>query len=59
MPSPSGGPQVPPSKVRALERSRDGEDPGMSKGLVLHVSRPCPMLLAQAETRCCRVAYGP
>jgi hypothetical protein len=35
MPGPSGGPQVPPSKVRALARSRDGEDPDMSKGLVL------------------------
>jgi hypothetical protein len=35
MPSPSGGPQVPPSRVRALARSRDGEDPNMSKGLVL------------------------
>ena len=32
---PSGGPQVPPSKVRALARSRDGEDSGMSKGSVL------------------------
>jgi hypothetical protein len=32
---PSGGPQVPPSKVQALARSRDGEDPGMSKGPVL------------------------
>jgi hypothetical protein len=31
----SGGPQVPPSKVRALARSQDGEDPGMSKGPVL------------------------
>ena len=28
-------PQVPPSKVRALARSRDGEDPGMSKSPVL------------------------
>jgi hypothetical protein len=35
MPGPSGGPQVPPSKVRALARSRDGEDPDMSKGPVL------------------------
>jgi hypothetical protein len=35
MPGPSGGPQVPPSKVRALARSRDGEDPGASKGPVL------------------------
>jgi hypothetical protein len=32
---PSGGPQVPPSKVRALARFRDGEDPSMSKGPVL------------------------
>jgi hypothetical protein len=35
MPGPSDGPQVPPSKVRATARSRDGEDPNMSKGLVL------------------------
>jgi hypothetical protein len=35
MPGPSGGPQVPLSKVRALARSRDEEDPGMSKGPVL------------------------
>jgi hypothetical protein len=35
MPGPSGGPEVPPSKVRALARSRDREDPGMSKGPVL------------------------
>jgi hypothetical protein len=32
---PSGGPQVPPSKVRALARSRDGEDLGACKGPVL------------------------
>jgi hypothetical protein len=30
-----GGPQVPPSKVRALARSWDGEYPSMSKGPVL------------------------
>jgi hypothetical protein len=30
-----GGAQVSPSMVLALARSRDGEDPGMSKGLVL------------------------
>jgi hypothetical protein len=35
MPGPSGRPQVPPSKVRALARSRDGEDPDLSKDLVL------------------------
>jgi hypothetical protein len=35
MSGPSGGPHVPPSKVRALARFRDGEDPGMSKGPVL------------------------
>jgi hypothetical protein len=35
MPCLSGGPQVPQSKVRALARSRDGEDPGASKGPVL------------------------
>jgi hypothetical protein len=35
MPGPSGRPRVPPSKVRALARSRDGEDPSMSKGLIL------------------------
>jgi hypothetical protein len=32
---PSGGPQVPPSKVRALARSRNGVDPGANKGPVL------------------------
>jgi hypothetical protein len=32
---PSGKPQVPPSKVRTLARSRDEEDPGMSRGPVL------------------------
>jgi hypothetical protein len=32
---PSGRSQVPPSKVRALARSRDGEDPSLSKGPVL------------------------
>jgi hypothetical protein len=32
MPDPSGRPQAPPSKVRALARSRYGEDPGLSKG---------------------------
>jgi hypothetical protein len=35
MSGPPGGPQVPPSKVRALAGSRDGEDPGLSKGPVL------------------------
>jgi hypothetical protein len=35
MPGPSGRPRAPPSKVRALARSRDGEDPGMSKDPVL------------------------
>jgi hypothetical protein len=35
MSGPSGGPQVPPSKVRALARSQDEEDPGMSRGPVL------------------------
>jgi hypothetical protein len=35
MSGPSGGPQVPPSKVRALARSRDVEDPGACKGPVL------------------------
>jgi hypothetical protein len=35
MSGPSGGPQVPLSKVRALARSWDGEDPDMSKGPVL------------------------
>jgi hypothetical protein len=35
MSGPSGGPQVPPSRVRALARSRDGEDPDTSKGPVL------------------------
>jgi hypothetical protein len=31
----SDGPQVLPSTVRATARSRDGEDPSMSKGPVL------------------------
>jgi hypothetical protein len=35
MPGRSGRPQVPPSKVRALARSRDREDPGLSEGPVL------------------------
>jgi hypothetical protein len=35
MSGPSGRPQVPPSKVRALARSRDGKDPDLSKGPVL------------------------
>jgi hypothetical protein len=35
MPGPSGRPQVPPSKVRALARSLDEEDPSLSKGPVL------------------------
>jgi hypothetical protein len=35
MSGPSGGSQVPLSKVQALARSRDGEDPDMSKGPML------------------------
>jgi hypothetical protein len=35
MPGLSSRPQVPSSKVRALARSRNGEDPGLSKGPVL------------------------
>jgi hypothetical protein len=35
MPGLSGRPQVPPSKVRALARSRNGEDPNLSKGPML------------------------
>jgi hypothetical protein len=35
MPGPSGGPRVPPSKVRTLARPRDGEDPGTSEGPVM------------------------
>jgi hypothetical protein len=35
MSGPSGRPQVPPSKVRTLARSQDGEDLGLSKGPVL------------------------
>jgi hypothetical protein len=31
---PPGGSQVPPSEVRALARSRDGEDPDTDKGTV-------------------------
>jgi hypothetical protein len=34
MPGTSGKPQVLPSKVRALARSRDEEDPGKSRGPV-------------------------
>jgi hypothetical protein len=34
MPDPPGGSQVPPSEVRTLARSRDGEDPGTGKGPV-------------------------
>jgi hypothetical protein len=43
MSGPSGKPQVPPSKARALARSRDGEDPGLSKGPVLTrvLALPC------------------
>jgi hypothetical protein len=33
--APLDRPQVPPSKVRTLARSRDGDDPGLSKGPVL------------------------
>jgi hypothetical protein len=35
MSGPSGRPQVPPSKVRALARSQNGEDPDACKGPVL------------------------
>jgi hypothetical protein len=35
MPGPLDRPQVPPSKVRTLAGSRDGEDPGLSKGPLL------------------------
>jgi hypothetical protein len=35
MPGPSGGPQVPPSKIQTLARSRDGGNPGINKGPVL------------------------
>jgi hypothetical protein len=35
MSGPLDRPQVPPSKVRTLAGSRDGEDPGLSKGSVL------------------------
>jgi hypothetical protein len=34
MPGPSGEPHVPPSKVQALARSRDKENPSMSRGPV-------------------------
>jgi hypothetical protein len=34
MPGPSGEPQAPPSKVRALARSQIEEDPDMSRGPV-------------------------
>jgi hypothetical protein len=42
MSGPSVRPRVPPSKVRALARSRDGEDPCMSKGPVLARVRALP-----------------
>jgi hypothetical protein len=42
MTGPSGGPQVPPSKVWATTRSRGGEDPGMSKGPVLACGQALP-----------------
>jgi hypothetical protein len=35
MPDPSVGPQVPPSKVWITTRTRDGANPGMSKGPAL------------------------
>jgi hypothetical protein len=34
MPGPSNKLQAPPSKVRILARSRDEEDPGISRGSV-------------------------
>jgi hypothetical protein len=40
------GSSPPPSKVRALARSRDGKDPGMRGVRCWHVSRPCPALPA-------------
>jgi hypothetical protein len=49
MPGPSGRPQVPPSKVRALARSWDREDPDLSKGSVLTrvQALPCASHLGQ------------
>jgi hypothetical protein len=53
MPGYSGGPQIPPSKVRALARSRDGEDPDMSKGPVLArvQALPCAWLVAHDSSQ--------
>jgi hypothetical protein len=48
------GPSPPPSKVRALARSRDEKDSGISRGMVL--ARVQALLCAP---RCCRVACGP
>jgi hypothetical protein len=49
MSGPSGRPQVPPSKVWALARSRDREDPSLSKGPVLTrvQALPCASCLGQ------------
>jgi hypothetical protein len=48
------GPSPPPSKVRALARSRDEKDPGISRGPVLARVQALP-----CAPRCCRVACGP
>jgi hypothetical protein len=41
MPGPLGRPQAPPSKVRALARSRDGEDPDLGPVLTRVQALPC------------------
>jgi hypothetical protein len=52
-PGPVEGPQSPPSKVRALARSRDERDPGMSWGPVLTRVQALP-----CAPHGCRVACG-
>jgi hypothetical protein len=47
---PQVDPRSPPSEVRALARSRDGEDPGIGRVRCRHVSGPYPTLPVQAET---------
>jgi hypothetical protein len=47
------GPSPPPSKVRALARSQDERDPGMSRGPMLACVQALP-----CAPRCCRVACG-
>jgi hypothetical protein len=51
---PREGPSPPPSKVRALARSRGEKDPGISRGPVLARVQALP-----CAPCCCRVACGP